>query len=597
MSLLSGFLSLSKSLNKTKGEFTDETEEGIVSEPLAELKLNKEDDELIELSRKWRQRWESSEKKKELERKQSENEKYWLGDHLSPSQKQTGKKEPLDNLIFESLETSLPTYTRQIATPVIGTDKTPEGILIGKKVENRLIDIADVIKLRKKVKKAVRHWALYYLGCIKLGWSLKNNEIAVKVIRPQLLILDPDAITDECEYEGEYIGEYRTDTASDLIKRFPNKKADITLQVNDNLGTRIRYIEWQTSEYIFWELKGEILGKAKNPNWNYEQEVKRVVVDEYGEEKEVTEKMPAINHFSSAKVPFAFLSVFNLGKGPVDDTNLIEQSLPIQDIINKRVRQIDRNADQMNAGAVVSGDAFTRDEAAQVANALRKGQTVWVPRGNVNSVYKRDAGTAIPEFVYQSLVDARNELRNVFGSTGLTSSGIKSEETVRGKIMVRGIDTDRAGLIVDDIEQFYDYIFNWMVQLMCVHYDSPHKVSRTQGTEEIINTELFEHPVTITIKDGSLIPKDRLTQRNEAVDLWGAGAIDPLTFFERLEDPNPLESTKRLMLWKANPMEYARLYGGINTTGVSPPTGEATGAVNEEQPQVEPNLLSNVPIS
>jgi hypothetical protein len=456
-----------------------------------------------------------------------------------------------------------------------------------------LIDIADTLRLKLKIKKSARHWALYYLGCIKLGWSMKKNEMAVRVVRPQNLILDPDAITDECEYEGEYLGEYQTDTASNLIQRFPQHEKDIKDKAKEKLGTKVRYIEWWTEEYLFWEFDGLILGKAKNPNWNYESTVVRDITDEYGAVSQVQETIPAQNHFSSPKIPFAFLSVFNLGKGPTDNTNQIEQSLATQDVINKRVKQIDRNADQMNAGAIVSGDAFTKEQAKMVADALRKGQTIWVPRGNVNSVYKRDTGSAMPEFIYQSLVDSRNELRNVFGTTGLSSSGIKGEDTVRGKILIRGTDTDRATLIIDHIEQFADYIFNWMVQLMYVHYDSPHKVSTTQGSETIVNVELYEHPVTITVKNGSMIPKDRLTIRNEAIDLWSAGALDPITLFERLEDPTPLETAKRLFLWKVNP---AALFPGV-LPAPAPIVNESGGAIPEEPAPVEgQNLLNEVPI-
>ena len=58
----------------------------------------------------------------------------------------------------------------------------------------------------------------------------------------------------------------------------------------------------------------------------------------------------------------------------------------------------------------------------------------------------------------------------------------------------------------------------------------------------------------MSVKEGSLIPKDRLTLRNEAIDLWTAGAIDPLTLAERLEVPNPQEYVKRLVMWKTNPL-------------------------------------------
>lgn len=583
---LDSFLSLGRKVNRVSGE-TDEQQEGIIGEKISELSLEKDDSELIELAQRWQRKWDESKIRKDVEEKQKENEKYWLGDHYSPAQRKTGLREAVDNLIFESVETFLPVITRQIAQPALKGPAGNEDFV--KKVTDRIADVADVIRLRLKVKKAVRYWALYFLGVLWFGWSREKNEIAVEALRPQQLILDPEALTDECEYKGEYLGRFRTESASNIAERFPSKAKEIRLLVGaENLGTKIRYIEWWTNEYVFWTLKTEVLGKAKNPHWNYDQDAQREVAgtDELGQptSQVVTDVVRGNNHFSAPKIPAAFLSVFNLGKGPYDDTNLMEQVLPVQDMVNKRVRQIDKNADNTNGGIVVSGDHFSPEQAREAGEALRRGQTIRVPNGDVNRAYKRDTGTSLPDFIYQHLLDSRNEIRNVFGVTGLTPQGIKGEDTVRGKIIVKGQDTDRASLIVDHIEQLYDYTFNWFVQLMMVYYDTPRQVSRIQGTDTLVADE-FSVPIVVSVKEGSLIPKDRLTQRNEAIDLWSAGAIDPLTLAERLEVPDPAEYTRRLILWKTNPVGLIEQQQQIQLQQQMLP----------QQEEAEPNL-NQVPI-
>lgn len=606
MGMLDGFISLFSKTNKVGTADMPETEEGIISERVPQLELSISDDDLIKLSDTWEKAWADSAAKKELERKQEENEKYWLGDHATAAQKQSRIRPNVDNLIFESVETFLPVITRQYPEPVVTDDGTPEGKEVSKKVGDRLKDIADVLRLRLKVRKAVRHWALYYLGCIKMGFSMERNDITVQVVRPQQLILDPDAITDECEYFGERVGHYRTDTAEDLMTRFPSKADYIKLQVNGLLGTRIRYIEWWTPDYLFWKLKGVVLAKAKNPHWNYDQEVETEEMNpETGEMQKTTQTIPALNFFSHRKVPFAFLSVFNIGKYPFDDTGLVEQSLPAQDRINKRVVQIDKNADNTNSGAVVSGDSFTKDDAKLVTDALRRGSTVWVPRGDVNKAYKRDTGVPLPNFVYESLIDTRNELRGIFGVTGLSPQGIKNEKTVRGKIIVGDRDTSRSAPVVDNVEQLYDYIFNWMVQLMYVYYDEPRKVSREQGTVMLSNQELFQHPQVVSVKEGSLIPKDRLAERNEAIDLWGGGALDPITLYEKLEFPNPEESARKLFLWLNNPIalfpdlqqqQQQQMMDQMAAQAQLPPEGQPQVPPETKPPEGQPNLLNQVPI-
>lgn len=555
---LKNFLSLGSPTNKQRGEFKDEREEGVVDTPISELTLDKEDDELIELKNAWQKKWEDSKLKEQIESRQKENEKYWKGEHYSNAQRQTGQRDQTDNIIFEALETFLPVVSRQVAQPVIDTSANDLAKVFARKVEDRIVDIADNMRLRLKIKKVVRYWALYFLGVAKIGWSLERDEIAVEAIRPQQLILDPDAITDECEYFGEYLGHYRTDSASDLITRFPSAKKEILGALGkDHMGTKIRYIEWWTADFVFWTLGSKVLSKARNPHWNYDQTTEEPILNELGEPITREDGTPITNsqtiqgrnHFRVRKIPFAFLSVFNLGKGTFDETNLVEQVLPLQDIINKRTRQIDKNADHTNGGSVVSGDHFTKEQAKGVGEALRRGQTIWVPTGDVNRAFTRTQAPPLPNFVHNNLVDTQNRLLGIFGVTGLSAQGIKSEETVRGKIIVRDQDTSRSALVVDQVEQFYDYIFNWMIQLMMVYYDTPRMVTSSAG-DDVISSEEFVWPLVVSVKEGSLIPKDRLTIRNEAIELWGAGAISPVELFEKLEFPQPKESAKALLQWQ-----------------------------------------------
>lgn len=555
--LLKGYFSLADDVNKLKTSETD----AVSSELLPELTLDMSDDELIALKRDWIKLWEPY--AKEIAKKQEDNENYWLGQQFATTQ---GQRPLIDNLIFESLETFLPIATRPKADPLVESDNTEIGNAIADKVRKMLIYITDILSYNLKIKQVARYWALYMLGTMKVGWSMKENDITCVAIRPQKLILDPAAVIEECEYKGYYIGEYVEDTASDLVARFPQKLEFIKNKVSKKMGTKLSYIMWTTDEYVFWTLEDEVLAKNKNPHWNYETEQPLPVdpysglppLDENG--KPQTQKVEGKNHFKNKKKPYIFLSIFNLGKHPHDDTSLVQQNLSLQDLINKRLSQIDKNADNANGGLIVSGDAFTEKQATEASLALRKGGAIWVPTGSVNDVVKRDSGTSLPNFVYESLIDYRNELRNIFGTRGSTPQGTINEQTVRGKLIVKGQDSDRVGGGISTyLEQFSDCIFNWFVQLMYVYYDEPHMATvlgkeRTQEYIQLVNNELGQTKLLVGVKEGSMIPHDPVNKRNEAIDLWGTGGIDPITFFDRLEFPNPREAAKQLFLWKADPI-------------------------------------------
>ncbi len=554
MNLLSGFFSLNKDVNKVK---SDPQGEGVASELLPELELSMSDEELIDLNREWQKKW--TDYSAAITKIQTENENYWIGRQFAGSSK---KEQTVDNVIFESLETFLPIATRPKADPLVESDNTEAGIALADKVRKMLAHISDDLSFNLKMKQVARNWALYLLGVMKVGWSMQENDITCAVVRPQKLILDPEATIEEGEYNGYYIGEQLQGMASELVARFPNKAQYIKDKVKEKMGTTVQYIMWTTDDYVFWTLDNEVLAKDKNPHWNYEtKEPAKLSVDDFGEPVMVPETViPGNNHFKYPKKPYIFLSIFNLGKQPHDETNLIQQNLPLQDLINERLCQIDKNAKNANGGFVVSGDAFTEEQGKKFGDTMRKGGYGWVPTGDVRTAFMRDTGTPLPQFIYESLIDYRNEVRNIFGTRGSSPQGTIKEQTVGGKQIIKGQDADRiGGGISTYLEQFADKFMNWLVQLMYVYYDEPHTAT-VLGKEKareyisLVNSD-FTSKLMVGVKEGSMIPHDPVNKRSEAVELWSQQAIDPITLFDRLEFPNPREAAKQLYLWQADPIQ------------------------------------------
>lgn len=563
MALTDGYYSLGADINKTS---LQDGEDSSISTLLPELRLDMTDEELVALKIKWEKSWHECEG--DLSRRRKVSEEYWEGKHFASTQDQTRDGRPYaDNIIFEALETFLPIATRQNPEPVVSGDTTERGEKVAFATQKMLARVADEQALKLKIKDAVRNWALYFVGAVKVGFSSLDNDITVTSLRPQKLVMDPEGtVTVQGQYTGDFIGEMRKEVAYSLVRKFPAKKKFIEEHVHGMLGTVVQYMEWWTNDYVFWTLENEVLDKQKNPHWNYPEErgikddVGQPVLDEDGQPR--MEALPAKNHFPYPRLPYFFLSVYNLGRRPYDVTSLIEQNIANQDMINKRVRQIDKNADNANNGVAVSGDFFTREEASQVSAALRNGGAIWVPRGPAANAVAKVSADALPGFIYQNLTDMRTELRNIFGTLGSTPAGTQTEQTVRGKIIVQQQDASRiGGGITEYIEQLADSVYNYMVQLMYVYYDEPHiaSVIGRDNAKEIVQLskgELAKVELNVSVKEGSLIPKDPLTKYNQAIDLWSAGAIDPLSFFSAIDHPNPREAAERLIAWKTNPQGF-----------------------------------------
>ena len=552
---LQGYESLSADINKRPTDGTQETKEGIVSQKLPELTLDMKDEDIIKLITKWEADWRDSAAKGEWEKQIEENEKYWLGKHYDLPK--ADKSRPMaDNAIFEALETYLPQATRRNPEPLVvldpketgvGEQPDPKKLAFVEKVKNRLSDLADKNKLRLKLKKVARHWAISQLGVVKFGWDLDQDMPSVRVIRPKKIILDPEATIDEDGYTGNRIGEYRKMEASKLLaiigedeKESEAKKAIMDLVNENNLATEINFIEWWTPQYFCWKLGSNILKKSKNPHWNYDKEATSESVDTYGNATPATEMTVGINHLPVPKMPYGFLSVFTLGDQPMDKTGLIQQNLSNQDLINKRLKQIDKNADSMNGGMVVSlsRSGLTQAQAKNVTSALAKGGTVAIPDGSPREAIDRYPAPGLPNDVYNQLADMRTRLRDIFGITGTTPAGIRDEKTVSGKIITKSLDTDRiGGGISEYLEQLSDDTYNWILQLLYV-YD----------TDFQFISGAVPPKVSISVKEGSLLPKDSIAIANQALDLARLNKISNIDLYKRLDYPNPEEMAANIWL-------------------------------------------------
>lgn len=497
-----------------------------------ELTLDMDDEELIQIAKKWETSWDQA--TGSLKKLQEESEKYWLGDHFSNAEKNVGRAMNADNLIFEALETFLPMATSKNPEPVVNCEGGEEQDTYAKYIQETLSETAEDLRLDLKMKQVVRFWAIYMLGYVRVSWDSKTNWVDTQVRRPQNLILDDKAtINDMGEYTGKYIGEKMPISASDLSAMFPEKESEIRLKYGENMGTETTYTMWWHDEYVFWTWEKIVLGKSKNPNWNYDTETPEGTVT-------------GINHFKAPKKPYVFLSIFKLGKHPYDDTSLITQNLSTQDIINTRQKQIHKNVSKMNGGWMISGEktGLNKEQATVLLRELELGGGGYQQTGNAGEGVANIQAPPLPADVYNNLSDMREELRNKFGVRGSSPSGTVNEQTATGKTIVRQQDTDRVSSgITKYIEQFADSVCNHWVQLIYVY--SKDKQIQKYGAQ---------FRLKVSVKPDSMIPDDPAAKAQQAVELATAGLLDPITMYEALNFPDPKAAAKRLFLWKNSPM-------------------------------------------
>ena len=535
---IKGALGIFDGINKTEG-----FDENSNPQPQDEFESTLKDEKIIELVSNWRRTYDTY--YRDIEGSQKLAFSYWIGKQDTDEAEQVQGNRPLvDNLIFEAMETFIPIATRANPDPLVSADPSPEGQQIAHDVKEALVYEADRMKFRKILKRVLRHWMIYKIGVLYHSYNLELERIETIAVNPKLMLFDKDGYIDEgCNFHGEYLGHKMQNTAQKLCELFPKHAKYITEKAQGKMGTKMEYTSWwYKGRDNFYTIDDEVvLGKYKNPHWNYDSK-----------EGEVE----GTNHLDEPSAPYSFLGVFSTGLQPHDETSLISQNIGLQDMINRRYRQIDDNVRKMNNGMVVS-NKFTESQASQAASALARGVAIRAPGEDVTKAIMRLPAPEIPQQVFQMLNDGREQVKNIFGTSGSTPSSINKTDTVRGKILVNQLDTSRiGGGITEYLEQLADTTYNWWAQMMFVHWTDPQFIiaSGTTGGQNLVqikNTDFLQlKKLNITVKEGSLIPKDPLTQRNEAMDLWSANAIDPINLARKLDMPDPEQYAERLIIWQ-----------------------------------------------
>ena len=510
------------------------------------------------------------------------NRKYWKGDQLDNKQLGKYQAKVVNNIIFRNMETMLPVITQNTPLPTfISSNKD-----MNRAMEQLMVLRWEVMdNMLAKNRKTVRSAFLDLLGVQKYRWDTDIKEIVWEYIKTWNVVIDNDATNYE---DLEWVAEYLTDTVQNLIDKFPKSEDDLKKELgikeddDTKLGNKITYIEFWTPEMLVWKYKNIIFDKNKNPNWNWKED---------GTNKKQ-------NLWNRPRVPYNFLVFYNIDEhGLYGDTSLIEQTLTIQDGINKRKRQISDNADQANGTLVGSGDAISREEFSKIDDDPKL--KIWIDSGNPTNAITRITGQPLQNYVFNDMQHSELAVDDIWGTHAITRGASSGAGTATQDVLQQRQDFGRIDDIVKAYEDLNEQYYQATFQMMLVYYDKEHTFSFDDADDlsitkkELINAfskrikrrvneatgELETQTITgdfrppiIMVKRGSTLPVDPVSKRTEALQLASAGRISTLDLLETLEFPNAREVAKNVWL-EINQPEV--LYPEIAQGGVTIPTKEA----------------------
>jgi len=476
---------------------------------------------------------------------QKKSEDYDLGKQTKRDQVPQHLSNFVQNRIFESVETILPIITSKPAEFIAKSPDVSEvGPMKARKVQMELSDLYEKLQISQKLEDASRSALIYRFGVLKAEWDPSTDKPSLRFVRSQRIRLP--------NYGGRFIKELpyvieKIDMGYQEIKDFfgeqianelasmsaPEGSAEPDMPINKRQWT---INEVWTDWWRAWKYENKILKTEKNPYWNFDNVEK--------------------NHLDRPSKPYFLIAPFSLGKSPVPETSLVEQAIPIQDALNVVARIIINHGNKTGNGAwLIDSDSMTKEEADQIRNEpglIIYGKGV----ANPNNV-RRDAPPPLPAYLSQLWDSLNASLDNLFGVHSTTRGERQGKETARGRVLLKNADLGRLDYIVREIDRAVQDIGNYFVQMMKMYYTDARKLKYSgaaQGMDDMmsdtISSEDVEDGVEIIVTAGSTLPKDEISEADQALRLWELGAIDPISLFEKLKFQNPEQSAERLMKWK-----------------------------------------------
>jgi len=504
-------------------------------------------------------------------RRAKQNRKYWLGEQIDESKLKDHQAKIVNNLMFRNMETMLPVITQNTPTPKIISSNKP----YAKSLQKILVNCWEVQdQMLDKNRKSVRANFLDLLGVIKYRYDVDSDEVVYEFVKTRNLMIDKSPDVESINFVAEFIDEF---TLTEVLNKYPKKKKELLKDLGiletdyDKLGSKLTYVEFHTPEISVWKCGNVILDKSKNANWDWGNSME---TDENG----ITNKV-SYNLWKKPRVPYIFFSTFSLGESLFSDTSFIEQTIKLQDSVNKRKRQISDNADEANGTLIGSGDGISKDEFSKIDD--EPNLKIWISSGNINNVIGRVQGNMLPQYVYQDMMHSETAVDDLWGTHAITRGASSGEATATQDVLQQKQDYGRIDDIVKAYEDFNEQYYQSRFQMMLVHYTEPHtfsfddeddleitrddiikefsktivrKTSDIVGQTEEVTEGKFRPPI-IMVKRGSTLPTDDMTTRNEAIALAKMGKISDIDLYEQLDYPNAKEMAYRAFLQLSAPQQ------------------------------------------
>lgn len=385
-----------------------------------------------------------------------------------------------------------------------------------------------------------------YIGAIELEWDPNCGPYGDIV---PSFVVSRNMIVDKRAKQGKnpgFLSFTMQNTAEELMAKFPKAKDKIKDKVQDKLQSVITwrkcwvttYIDGKPVEGLVCYFDDVVLTKNKTPHWIYDEELEGVT-----------------NYLTESRKPVIPFNYINDGSHWIDRYGPIDQVIPLQLMIDRIGRQIQKGVAHSSPVLVFNKKALPKPAADQVRG--EPWEKILVDAQDVRMAYGVIQADQIPSFVVNEIERLARSLHEIFG-TPPQLRGESGNQTATQDLMARNQAQGRQDQLVRAIDRGLDMYMNYLVQMMKVHYTEDHyaSLSGDDGRYDfvIMNRSKIEDGIKVRVKAGSTLPMDKQRMEQVALKLAEMGKISLLSLYEFLDVPNPGKHVERVLKEQIDPV-------------------------------------------
>lgn len=379
-----------------------------------------------------------------------------------------------------------------------------------------------------------------YVGLIELEYDPdcgQSGDIVPSYVDPS------NAIVDKRAKQGQNPGFFSftlQNTAEELIAKFPNASQEIKNKVQDKLQSVITwrkvwvttYVKGKPQEAFVAYFENIVLTKNKNPHWIYDEETEGVT-----------------NYLPNAQKPVIPFNYINDGNHWIDRYGPLDQTIPLQVMINRIGRQIQKGIAHASPVLVFNKKALPKPAADQVTG--EPWEKILVDAKDVRTAYGVIQANQIPPFVVNEIQRLAQSLHEIFGTPPQLRGESNNGQTATQDLMARNQAQGRQDLLVRAIDRGVDAYYKQLLHMMKIYYTEDHYATILGDDGKYVSVALnrddIEEGIKIRVKAGSTVPMDKGRLEQVALELAKMGKISLLSLYEFLDVPNPGKHVERVI--------------------------------------------------